>query len=197
MRREGQPGLGAPLLWLAAGGALLLSAPATADLSQQCSYESYEVPALKGRSLRQLLNAATPIREGGNPFHGHTAWHVDWHFQMMPLPSGRCGIDSVQTQLTATITLPGPTDPAIAHSPQFVQYLAALKAHERGHYEIGRHAAILIDQGILTLPSEEDCPRMEQAANDFANAQLAAARDADLRYDRDTGNGRTQGAQLD
>jgi predicted secreted Zn-dependent protease len=154
------------------------------------------VPALRGRSLREELNAATPIREGGSLFHGHTKWHVDWHFQTMLLPSGRCGIDDVQTQLTATITLPGPTDPAIAQNPQFLNYVAALKRHEQGHFEIGRHAALLIDQGILTLPSEDDCPRMEQAANDFAQAQLAAARDAELRYDRDTGNGRTQGAAL-
>ncbi len=168
-----------------------------ADLAQQCTFASYEVPALKGRNLRQALNAASPFREAGQVFHAYTKWHVDWHYQTMLLPSGRCGIDSVQTQLTATITLPGSTDPALAQSPQFIAYLAALKRHEQGHYEIGRHAAILIDQGILTLASEADCAGMEQAANDFANAQLAAARDLEARYDRDTGNGRTQGAALD
>ena len=177
-------------------GSLLLAGTARADLAEHLDYTWYPVPLQKGASLRDLLNAASPVHTDGRTYHAHTEWHVHWHYHYLPQPGGGCRIDSVHTTLTATITLPAPADPPIADSSAFVTYLGALKRHEQGHYAIGRSAAAAIDQGILALPSQDSCAGLAATADAFANEELARARDTEARYDRDTGHGRTQGAVL-
>lgn len=182
---------------LVPGLLMLLSAgTARAELTAHLDYQYYEVPAHRFMSLREELNAASPVHEDGRTFHAHTNWHVYWHFQYRELPGGGCAIDSAHTELTATIILPGPADPAIARDRAFVTYLAALKVHEQGHYQIGRETAAAIDRGLLALPPQDTCTGLGITASDFANAQLARARDTESAYDRDTGHGRTQGATL-
>jgi predicted secreted Zn-dependent protease len=176
--------------------ALLYPLTGTAEVVVQREFTRYAVPVQAGRSLRELLNAASPIRSDGRTFHAYTKWHVDWRFQTRRMPSGRCGIDTVHTTLTVAITLPGPSDPQLSHSSAFVTYLAALQRHEQGHYDIVTRMARVIDEGILTLPSEQDCEAMGIAANAFGNGQIEAAKRANAQYDRDTDNGRTQGAAL-
>jgi predicted secreted Zn-dependent protease len=177
-------------------GSMLLAGTARADLAERLEYSRYVVPMQKGRSLRELLNAASPVHTDGRTYHAHTEWHVDWHYHYTLQPGGGCRIDSVHTLLTATITLPAPADPALADSPAFVTYLGALQRHEQGHYAIGRSAAAAIDQGLLALPAQDSCAVLAAAADAFANQALARARDTEARYDRDTGHGRTQGAVL-
>ncbi len=191
-----RPGRALPcLLALVAGIAGLRTAHA--ELVEHLDYSYYEVPFYRGMSLRELLNAASPVHADGRTFHAHTDWHVNWHFQYRRPAGGGCAIDSARTELTATIILPAPADPAIAHDPAFVNYLAALKVHEQGHYHLGLSTAAAIDQGILGLPAQADCDALGAAANELANAQLARARSLESAYDRDTGHGRTQGAALD
>jgi predicted secreted Zn-dependent protease len=187
-----------PPAWL---GTLLLAGlaclgTARADLAEHLAYSYYDVPYYRGMALRELLDAATPVHEEGRSFHAHTTWHVNWHYQYRTPDGGGCAIESVQTELTATIVLPAPADPAIAHDPAFVTYLAALKVHEQGHYHIGLTTAAAIDAGILALSARADCATLGAAANELANAQLARARQVEDGYDRDTGHGRTQGATL-
>lgn len=177
-------------------GGLILCAPAGAELSEQLDYSYYAVPLHDGASLRELLNQASPVRVNGGVFHAYTQWNVHWHYQYAQQNDGRCGIDSVRTQLSATMTLPAPSDPAIARSAVFVSYLAALKRHEQGHYEIGRNTAAAIDAGIRALPAQDSCDALGAAADALANARITQARELEQRYDRDTGSGRTQGAWL-
>ncbi len=177
--------------------ALLLAGSALAEVSEHLDYSTYEVPAHRGGSLRESLNEATPIHEGGRAFHADTRWHVAWHFHYRERASGGCEITDVATTLTATILLPGPSDPDLARSAAFTTYLAALKRHEHGHVQIGRDAAAAIDAGIMALPSQGDCEAMGSAANAFAQGQLARSREIEIRYDADTGYGRSQGAYLD
>jgi predicted secreted Zn-dependent protease len=181
---------------LLAGGMACLRA-ANAELIEHLDYSYYEVPYYRGMSLRELLNAASPVHGDGRTYHAHTDWHVYWHFQYRRLPDGSCAIESAHTELTATIILPAPSDPAIAHDPAFVAYLAALKVHEQGHYHIGLSTAAAIDQGILALPAADECAALGVAANELGNAQITQARTVETNYDRDTGHGRTQGAALD
>jgi predicted secreted Zn-dependent protease len=175
---------------------VLSSGDAAADLSEQLEYTHYDVPVHPGMSLRELLNAASPIRSNGGIYHAYTQWHVNWRYHAERLPDGRCGIDHEHTSLAVTMTLPAPTDPAIAHDPVFVTYLAALRRHEQGHYEIGRSAAAAIDAGISALAPRDSCEALGAAADALANARIAQARETEQRYDRDTGSGRTQGAWL-
>ncbi len=176
---------------------LLTWRSAGADLAEQLDYSYYDVPAHKGQSLSELLAAASPVRVNGKVYHAYTQWNVNWHYYYERRSDGRCGIDSVRTQLTATMTLPAPSDPALAHDARFVSYLAALKRHEQGHYEIGRNTASTIDDGIFSLPAQDSCEALAAAADALANARIATAREIEQRYDRDTGFGRTQGAWLD
>lgn len=185
----------------AARGALLLAGllqgtPAAAELAEQLTYTHYEVPVHPGWSLRQALNAASPVRSNGAIFHAYTRWNVNWHYHYQRANDALCRMDSVHTTLTVTMTLPQPSAPALAHDAVFVAYLAALRRHEQGHYEIARRAAAAIDAGILALPGQDSCDALGAAADAFASAQLAQARESEQRYDRATGSGRTQGAFL-
>jgi predicted secreted Zn-dependent protease len=175
---------------------VLLPAAVRADVSEQLDFSYYDVHMHKGMTLRELLNAASPVRSAGRTYHAYTKWNVNWHYQFVIRASGHCGIDSEHTVLTATMTLPAPADPAVARDPAFARYLAALRRHEQGHYEIARATAQAIDQGLLTLPAQDSCAVLEVVANDFANKRLGNARVTEAHYDRDTGNGRTQGATL-
>jgi predicted secreted Zn-dependent protease len=177
-------------------GVVLICGSAGAELSEQLDYVGYEVPLRKGQTLHELLNAASPVRANGGIFHAYTQWHVDWHYHYQQAADGRCRIDSVHTQLTATMTLPAPAAAALAQDAAFLAYLAALRRHEQGHYEIGRSAAAAIDAGILALPAQGSCAGLGAAADALANARLDEARSSEQRYDRDTGFGRTQGAWL-
>ncbi|HEY2808257.1 MAG TPA: DUF922 domain-containing protein [Steroidobacteraceae bacterium] len=176
---------------------LLAFGVADADLTEQLDYTFYDVPVHKGASLGELLAAASPVHVNGKVYHAYTRWNVNWHYHYLRRSDGRCGIDSVATQLTATMTLPAPADPALAHDGLFVSYLKALKRHEQGHYEIGRNTASSIDDGIFSLPARDSCDALAAAAEALANARLARAREIEQRYDRDTGFGRSQGAWLD
>ena len=81
-------------------GSLLLAGTARADLAEHLDYTWYPVPLQKGASLRDLLNAASPVHTDGRTYHAHTEWHVHWHYHYLPQPGGGCRIDSVHTTLT-------------------------------------------------------------------------------------------------
>lgn len=184
--------------WLATLAALaLLQGPASATVLQEHSQRPYPVQVVPGQTLRQALQAATPIVVDGRRFHGYTRWNVRWNYRWWREASGRCRITEVTTRLTTEVQLPqlrGATPPQQA---SFDRYLRALSQHEQCHVQVGRDAAQAIDQGIARLPAAADCATLERQADALGRRLLQEHVEREQQYDRDTGHGTSQGARLD
>ena len=169
---------------------------AGATVNEHLDFQYYTAQADPNRSLRNILNDASPIRENGALMHGHTSWHVRWRFRWHESPGGRCRMTEVNTDLTAEIKLPRIVNATAKQEDQFNRYVAALRVHEMGHYEHGRQAAMDIDRAILSLPEMGSCQALGAAANDVGYSILRQHADQDVQYDAATSHGRTQGAVL-
>jgi predicted secreted Zn-dependent protease len=175
---------------------LLISQAASATVTEQLDYAYYTVSADPNRSLLSVVNEASPIHEYGKTFHGQTHWNVSWHFWWHERRDGRCQINKVNTEVTATIQLPHLVNPTAQQEEQFNRYLAALRVHELGHVDNGRQAGMEIDRGITALPEMENCGILDTTANALAHAILKQYHDKDIQYDAATSHGKTQGAVL-
>ena len=175
----------------------LASGSAKAAVSENLQYSYYTANAEPGRSLLGAMNMATPIRQNGEVFHGFTRWDVRWNFRWFESANGRCRITDTTTSLSATITLPKLTGADRDQAAVFEPFVTALRAHELGHYAIGKEAASTVDFRIRNLPEMASCPALESAANQTGHATLEEFRQRELRYDATTGHGRTQGAVME
>lgn len=170
---------------------------AQAEVQEEHAHAPYPVHARADQTLREALNAATPITSDGKRFHGYTHWNVRWNFWWQQDGAGRCRITRVATRLSTRIQMPELRTGTATQEAQFRRYHRALHQHEQGHVQFGRQAAQAIDQGIAALPEAPDCPTLERQANALGYRLLAEQVAAEKAYDRDTGHGATQGAKLD
>ncbi|MBK7145393.1 MAG: DUF922 domain-containing protein [Xanthomonadales bacterium] len=73
---------------------LAVAQAAGAEVIENLDRIDYTATPRRGQTLRQALDAASPIREEGKLFHGYTKWHVRWNFRWWheadgPLPHHR------------------------------------------------------------------------------------------------------------
>ena len=168
-----------------------------AAVAEEHAERPYPVSAQPGDTLRQALNAATPISVEGKRFHGYTRWNVRWTFRWQSDASGRCRITEVSTRPRTEVQLPELRRATPEQRALFDRYLPALSRHEQGHVQFGRDAARAIDQGIAQLPAERDCATLERQANALGHRLLREHAEREKQYDRDTRHGASQGARLD
>ena len=166
-------------------------------MQEEHAERKYAVQAEPNQSLREALNAATPILINGKRFHGYTRWYVRWQFQWAPDPQGRCRITQVNTRLTTEVQLPDLRRGTEAQQARFDRYLPALSQHEQGHVQVGRDAAQAIDRAIADMPAASDCATLERNANTLGQALLQEHIEREKQFDVTTGHGATQGARLD
>lgn len=170
---------------------------AQAAVVEEHADRPYAVYAEPADTLRQALNAATPITVDGQRFHGHAHWDVRWTFRWSRDASGRCRITEVTTRLRSEVQLPELRRATPDQRALFDRYLPALSRHEQGHVQFGRDAARAIDQGIAQLPAAPDCATLERQANALGHRLLREHTERERQYDRDTRHGASQGAKLD
>lgn len=182
---------------IAAMAALQATPTAHAAVIEEHVQRPYSVHALPGQSLRQALQAATPITVDGRRFHGHTRWNVRWTFRWSRDASGRCSITEVTTRLRTEVQLPDLRRATPGQQAAFDRYLPALSRHEDGHVQFGRDAAQAIDQGITQLPAAPDCATLERHANALGHRLLRDHVEREKQYDQNTSHGASQGARLD
>lgn len=183
-------------VWMSMG-LLGLALPASAEVTERLTYQSYRAELKEGETVADALNSATPIRKWfGRRFHGHIAWQVQWTFSQETLPDGRCAMGPGQVVLTSDITLPELVGGDAENRARFVVYLAALRKHELGHHDIALAAARQIDEGMRALPPEASCEVLLARANGLGGEWLEQARMLEKAYDQQTQYGRTQGAWL-
>lgn len=180
--------------WLLIGAVLL--APLVAEVREQVAYDYYTARVRDGESLQMALSRATPIRVSGRRYHGYARWQVDWRFWWTQTPSGSCRIDRVEVSMTGRIQLPSIAGGTAAQRDRFERYVRALDVHEQGHLDFGRRAAGEIERVLLGMTDARGCGQLEAAANEQGDRILERYQALEDRYDRETGHGRTQGADL-
>jgi predicted secreted Zn-dependent protease len=174
----------------------LVASTTGAEVSDQLEYRYYTAQAQAGKSLYQVLQAASPIRENGRVFLGHTNRDIEWRLHWQDTARGTCGITDVRVTLQASILLPQLNGIDPDRQVEFTRFLMALRIHETGHYRIYRQAATQIDAALAALPETANCHEMEDMANSTARRILAEFDQRDAQYDAATNYGRTQGAVL-
>ena len=175
---------------------LAFAHPARADVSEALNYRYYTAPIEPQQPLYDSLLKATPVRENGKPFLGHTAWHVRWELWLRSEAGGRCRLNNLHTHLKATITLPQRAPGDARAVAAFEPFSQALREHELRHVAIARKAARAIDERIWQLPPMPSCTALNQAANQIGQRVLDEARSEGRAYDQRTGHGRSEGAVL-
>ena len=177
--------------------ALLGAFAAHAEVVESLDEVTYTAYPGFGQSLRSALDDATPIREDGKIFHGHTTWDIRWSFQWWEEGDGRCRITENETQIDLVITMPELGSGSREIRQRFARFREALYTHEQGHADRARAAAQAIDEAIAALPEMDSCDELERRANATGRRLLAESDRGQKRYDRDTEHGRREGASPD
>lgn len=108
---------------------------------------------------------------------------------------GSCRMTRVDVVVEITVTLPRWTPPSgtpVALRHRWNRFRSRLEAHEAGHVRIARRGGARLLRELEGL-SRDECGGMKEAARTRADAVLAEVHEDHIRYDRETGNGRTQG----
>jgi predicted secreted Zn-dependent protease len=174
---------------------IALTSPVDAKLIEKLQYATYEVPYQDGVPLATLLKRASPVHMKGVIVFGWTTPHVSWKPSFLTV-NGHCRIKSVTTELTVTITLPGPSDHSLSDDGDFRVFVTRLKTHELGHYQIAREAALEIDRGIRRLPESHSCAALRAEVNRLGNEIWAEQNVKQEAYDNGTEHGKAQGTWL-
>lgn len=155
----------------------------------------YNVTGDSARTLRQDLNSKGPL-DHGKRFDAYTLWHVTWKYLYAPVGNG-CKLTQMSTSVDGTITMPrwehtGSVSGSLER--KWKTYLAALRMHEDGHYAHGMAAREEIQALGQSFQIAGSCTTIAKIFNDKAASIMDKYGAMDVKYDHDTGNGRTQGA---
>ena len=190
------------IVWLAHLMSFAAAATATAEIRHAERDERYRVEAHTLAGMRRELDRQ--LRPGGSidarTSHGLTRSAIELRYETeAQIPQG-CRIDELQVRLNLSVTLPEwrPRAPASpADGIRIRRMLAGLAVHEAGHRRHAIAAARTIERAILSRPLAADCRLARRGIDRIYRRELMRLRLRDQHYDRITGHGRTQGAQLD
>lgn len=116
----------------------LIASSAVAEVRETLEYTYYDAVAKPGQSLSSNLAGASPIKEQGRVFLGHTKWDVRWNIGWSER-DGTCKITSVKTSV-ATTMMPGHKRTRCASAAS-----KAKKApHQRGFFVASDNPAIFL-----------------------------------------------------
>jgi len=181
---------------LAALVALLVETVAASPTVVERS-EYYEIAGSTADELRAAINRLRPKDAKGERHDATTHWDVRWEYRYTSA-QGACTLTSFVTSVAIVTTLPrwSNRDAGSRLAERWARYMAALTEHERGHAEIGLHAARTIQGRLSALEPAQTCPLLEESIKLKGEALLAEYRSEETDYDRRTKHGASQGARF-
>lgn len=174
---------------------LFLPLLCSADAKVIENYRYYNVSASEKGRLLSALNKASPIREDGQTFHGHTKYHIGWKYWWKTREK-QCALTKVETTLTLTYTMPKLVSASDEVKQVWDAWYPNLALHEERHGKLAKEAAALMDQKLNAIGPQENCRTLEKDLNKQAQAIMAELKKANKQYDKDTNHGETEGAWL-
>ncbi len=163
---------------------------------QSTSY--YEIKANNVEELRHALAKAGIERNSAKEFSAYTTWTVNWKYGYQHV-NKECYLKNIQVILTVHYLMPkliNVDSTSVEFQKQWHQYITALRAHERGHKDIGLDAALDIEKMIQQNLSGNNCTNLNNRINKLGNKILAQYRAIEINYDKKTKHGETQGVIL-
>ena len=157
----------------------------------------YDVHGKTLEELRRGLAEHGPVQDGRR-YHAHTRWNVTWTYRTAPRGAG-CEIVWVGVTVDGVMTLPRWTPRSDASSElveRWSNYEAALRTHEAGHFVHGLRAAREIEELGAGFRTSTDCRMIDSEFNNKAMQVIRNYNERDVAYDRETGHGASQGAEL-
>jgi len=176
---------------------LLWETALQADPLIDINYKYYSVNTTSEVDLLSDLNNASPIKENGKIFHAHTDTHISWNFWWKK-DYGECTIDRVSTKVKITYTLPKLSNKYKSRNLLLIwnKWYPALIKHEKKHASHAIEIANIIERSIKSLPFKSSCKELENIANSTGNKLIKKLNKLDIEYDKKTGHGKTEGANL-
>jgi predicted secreted Zn-dependent protease len=160
---------------------------AVSELGGKAEIRYYDVQGSDYGSLLAALNA-----RGGS--HGQAEWTVSYHYE--PRRAGRnCNVGSLTTTVGLVMNLPRWSPPPGAPArlvAQWQRYVTALRAHEEGHFAIGREMAHELKRSLAVTKAR--CELLESTVKSQYGVLLERFRARDRAYDFETAHGKSQGA---
>ncbi|MBT1062336.1 DUF922 domain-containing protein [Bowmanella sp. Y26] len=159
------------------------------------NYRYYNVSATEKGRLLDALNKASPIREDGETFHGHTKYHIGWQY-WWDKREKHCALTKVEITLTLTYTMPKLASASDEVKQVWDAWYPNLALHEERHGKLAKDTAALMDQKLNAIGPRDNCRALEKDVNKQANALMAELKKANKHYDNQTNHGETEGAWL-
>jgi predicted secreted Zn-dependent protease len=157
----------------------------------------YDVHGKTLEELRRGLGENGPLQDGRR-YHAHTRWNVTWTYRGAPRGAG-CEFAWFNVAVDGVMTLPRWTPPSDAPRElieRWANYETALRMHEAGHFEHGLRAAREIEELGKSFLTTTDCRAIDSEFHPRAMQVIQTYNERDMAYDRDTGHGASQGAEL-
>jgi predicted secreted Zn-dependent protease len=157
----------------------------------------YVVSGTTARELRQSIHKSNPWKALG-PMDGRTDWRMEWRLGYGPAESG-CRLHRLDLTTIITLTLPRwnpPPDALPELRVKWANYLKALTLHEEGHKRNALAAAAAAEKLPEKSRTYASCRELAETINKAIEKLVAAHRQKDLDYDRETQHGQTQGARF-
>lgn len=183
------------MMWAATAA---LAASAVAADRNDFNVEYYTVSGATVQELRDELNTLGPIGRSGAISEGNTRSRIEWRFDF-DRKDGICTVKEAFVDVTIQMILPrwqrppGVDQDLVSH---WNRYISALRMHEDGHRYLAEATAREVRRVLAVKSSGPDCATLRNQMNSKARALVQELERKQADYDRETGNGRTQGVWL-
>jgi predicted secreted Zn-dependent protease len=178
--------------------AAVAALPAAAADRNDFDVQYYTVNGGTVQELRKELNTKGPIGQSGVVSEGNTRTRIEWRFDFEKT-GGTCTVKEAFVDVTIKMILPQWQRPAgvdqelVSH---WNRYIAALRLHEDGHRYRAEATAREVRRVLAVKSSGPDCTELRNQMNSKARPLVQELERKQADYDRETGNGRTQGVWL-
>jgi predicted secreted Zn-dependent protease len=182
------------------GAALVLAqadVPAVEGVKIEQTVVHYLVEGRNASQIGASMLASGPVDDAsGRRMFGYANVQLQWSYQLEDDGAGRCRLTEAEVLLDVRLDMPEWTPvktPSARLSSDWVTFYARLLAHELGHRDIGVATAVAVRDTLLGMP-EMPCEDVGVWSSAETSNHLQLMQDANLRYDRETGHGTSQGA---
>jgi predicted secreted Zn-dependent protease len=184
---------------LAASLLLFLAAPsAIAAEKNEFKIDYFIVRGTTIEQLRVEANSRGPVGSSGRRGEANTRSNIAWRFQIRQR-AAVCTVHDIEVDLTIRMILPKWEHPLdvdpdlLAH---WNRYLTALRIHEDGHRNRAEGGAREVREALVDASGPGSCVDLKNRLDSKVKTQLAELGKRQADYDRETGNGKTQGVWL-
>ncbi|MBI3741065.1 MAG: DUF922 domain-containing protein, partial [Chloroflexi bacterium] len=157
--------------------------------------------AVSGKSLNEISasldqNALADPHELNNRYYARTNWYIQGQWFWKTTPRG-CEVDRGTVSIAVTITLPalktvtGVPNDVLTRWNTFIRNTST---HEQGHAKLALQGARDYQRDLGNFPPAADCDLFQNQLRDLDKRDFDAIDRANIKYDKDTEHGLTQGA---